>query len=548
LFAAHADDVIAGFSALYSFLLAKREALSAPEGPLAWFRDALVRVVIKPSADYLAIEELAQGSRNALDDGVDWSLRFEALGSAIPASRDVEAAWRIFAAERHALSRLDVPFFSAASNATELVSCGGETIPNCLVDTPFARATARVAALSSDDLQRQVRLISAALPARLDRSVRRVSRTKPGKDLAADAVTAARRIARTIARSAVRAGDGASWVGPVPLDHDHASLDVVETDLYAGTIGIALFLAALSRSVTDAQSRALALAAIASAERQFAAPRGSARSVPRMNIGGGTGIGSAIYGLVRIAELLEELRLLDLAAFLSSAITPERVAADRRFCIMRGAAGAILGLLALHAATKDATVLERAASCGRHLVANAGRSALPDGLLEGKAGLALALTRLHAATGDPAFRSAAWRFWRPDAAMSCGWCSGASGIGFAAMACRESDDDVMPIIESGLAAALASPPLATDCICCGNFGRIDFLLTAGQRLGRYHLIERARAETEALLGAALETGGFRLERRCDDLQPGLFRGLSGIGLTLLRVADRGKLPAVTIWE
>jgi lantibiotic modifying enzyme len=461
----------------------------------------------------------------------------------------VDSAWRIFAAERRAMTRLDVPFFSAAANGTVVDSCDGDAIPDSLADAPFTRAIARAAALSGDDLQRQVQLIQAALPANLNRPMLHALRAKPGESLAVEAVTAAQRIAAILAKSAVRAGDGASWIGPVHIDHDHASLDVCETNLYAGTIGIALFLAALARSTADAESRALALAAVASAERLHLAPRSSARSVQRMSIGGGTGIGSAIYGLVRIGELLGESRLFDLAADLSLVITPERVAADRRFCVLRGAAGAILGLLALHAATNDAAVLVRAAVCGRHLVANADLSTLPGGLLEGKAGLALALMRLHAATGDPEFRLGASSLGRVDAAMSCGWCSGASGIGLAATACMElRGDDFTPIIESALAATLASPPMPTDCVCCGNFGRVDFLLTAGQRLGREHLIERARSETEALLRSARETSGFRLERRLDDLQPGLFRGLSGIGYALLRVADPGKVPTVLIWE
>ena len=109
-------------------------------------------------------------------------------------------------------------------------------------------------------------------------------------------------------------------------------------------------------------------------------------------------------------------------------------------------------------------------------------------------------------------------------------------------------DDIMPVVESALTATLASPPISSDCLCCGNSGRIDFLLTAGHRFGRENLIARARAETETQLSSARRTGSFRLERRGDDLQPGLFRGLSGIGYTLLRVAHPGKVPGILMWE
>src|SRR5262249_16867924 len=67
--------------------------------------------------------------------------------------------------------------------------------------------------------------------------------------------------------------------------------------------------------------------------------------------------------------LLDDARALAAAGAVASHITPERIAADRRFDIVDGAAGAIVGVLALHAQTEDARLLEIAGACAEHLIA-----------------------------------------------------------------------------------------------------------------------------------------------------------------------------------
>lgn len=576
--------VTEGFAAMYSFLAARREELVAPGGPLDEFRGLRVRTVIAPTPVYGVVAKQAARPEN-LGDGADWSLHFESLGRDFPRNLGADGTWRVLAAERRDLANLDIPFFSAATDARWIETGDGERIEDYLAEAPLETVRRRAERLSEHDLRRQLRLIRAALsiarpfhPATGKNQTaghskaREIARTNPQAKPDEQFVAMAQQIGATIARAAIVDAQGAAWIGAMPVGHDYAAVDVVGTDLYAGTMGIALFLAALSHVAEDPGSRALALKAVASARRIHAPFERGARSARRMGIGGGMGIGSVIYGLVRIAGFLAEPALLEEASRLGMLLTEDRIAADRAYGILDGAAGAVLGLLALYRATGDRLILERAVLCGRHLLAaqivddagntgwRAGRGAvLLNGIARGAAGIALALARLHAATDETAFLQAAEDAVRSERALSaveaelggssCRWCDGAAGRHLAYLDILTAPAAaLLRDIDFALDAAAGAPFSAGDDLCRGNFGRVEFLLTAGQRLRRAELIDQARRLAVSLSVRAIERGGFALEGAETDLHPGFFRGLSGIGYQLLRLAAPAKLPSVLLWE
>jgi hypothetical protein len=65
----------------------------------------------------------------------------------------------------------------------------------------------------------------------------------------------------------------------------------------------------------------------------------------------------------------------------------------------------------------------------------------------------------------------------------------ATGIGLARIGCLDliADAEFIHEIEAALATTRDARPLSLDHLCCGNMGRINFLLTAGLRLGRPEL-------------------------------------------------------------
>jgi lantibiotic modifying enzyme len=90
-----------------------------------------------------------------------------------------------------------------------------------------------------------------------------------------------------------------------------------------------------------------------------------------------------------------------------------------------------------------------------------------------------------------------------------------------------------------------------DTLCCGNVGRIELLLTAADELGRPELRQQAHGWASTLVGRATEDG-YQLSTDLPRgvVNPGLFRGLAGIGYLMLRLAQGagGELPCVLLWR
>ena len=90
-------------------------------------------------------------------------------------------------------------------------------------------------------------------------------------------------------------------------------------------------------------------------------------------------------------------------------------------------------------------------------------------------------------------------------------------------------------------------PGEVDTLCCGTLGRIEFLCAAAGALDRAELRDLAARRLTAVLQRRAATGDYRWNSGKGQFNLGLFRGLSGVGYTLLRQVD-ASLPNVLIWE
>ncbi|HUS17312.1 MAG TPA: type 2 lanthipeptide synthetase LanM, partial [Chloroflexia bacterium] len=404
---------------------------------------------------------------------------------------------------------------------------------------------------------------------------------------AAAALAAATTIAAEIRDRAVRTPGSATWLSvQYVLGAGQYQLRPAGYPLYHGGTGVALFLAALEHVTGGAGFRDLALAALDPLRRQLGGPA-PGLLVREDGLGGASGAGSVVYGLVRTAQWLCEPTLLVAARQAAALITPAAIAADTRLDVAGGVAGAILGLLALYAASGEEAVLDRAEACALHLLVSRRPSAqgprawptlggsLLTGLAHGAAGIAYALLRLYAVTGESDFRAAAeeaiayeaslfvpeagnWPDLRrasdgatnPD--FMTAWCHGAPGIGLARLGGLGVLDTpaVRADIAAALATTLAATPEGVDHLCCGNCGRMDLLLAAARHLSRPDLVAAAQARAAWMLERAAGTGGFYLspDLPAEIPVPGLFQGTAGIGYTLLRLVYPDRLPSVLLWE
>ena len=188
----------------------------------------------------------------------------------------------------------------------------------------------------------------------------------------------------------------------------------------------------------------------------------------------------------------------------------------------------------------------------------------------GAAGFAYALASLAAATGRDDFANAAsqciafenasydaqrsnWPDLREDEGpvWLCQWCHGAPGIGMARAASAKRgrlDSDLLTTdVRNTLAAVERGWPGLVDTLCCGTLGSIEFVCEAADVLGQDDLRERASRWMADVMQDAAASGDYRRSIGKRQFNLGLFRGLAGIGYTLLRRVD-SSLPNVLIWE
>jgi lantibiotic modifying enzyme len=357
--------------------------------------------------------------------------------------------------------------------------------------------------------------------------------------------------------------------------------------LYSGSLGIAVFLAALARATGDRGYAEQALQIILPLRQRL----GNILSDPeradtiRFGIGGLSGLGSFIYSFVTIGRLLNLPDLIREAQAISVLVKPGRIASDTVLDITTGCAGTILALLALDQELPEpnpngATPVEIASLCADHLLDRhqPGESGLktwktlPDfpplaGFAHGAAGLCYALLKLYGKTRRTELWDAVqtgWAFerraylpseknWRDlrfeDGRCMNGWCHGATGIVLGRLATLDIADDaeIRAEIRNGL-ETVGNPELSFfDHLCCGNMGRADVLIYAHQKLGDSSYLNAAEEISGQVLERARAAGDFRWMLG-EDFDPALFSGAAGVGYSLLRVAQGGELPCLLLME
>ena len=146
-----------------------------------------------------------------------------------------------------------------------------------------------------------------------------------------------------------------------------------------------------------------------------------------------------------------------------------------------------------------------------------------------------------------------------DGAIRCQWCHGAPGIGLArlgmirhvranaALAAKLGGKLVATDVSNAAASVRQAWPGQLDTLCCGTLGGIEFLCEAADDAVAAEHGALAAHRLAAILTSAARNGDYRWNSGKRQFNLGLFRGLAGVGYTLLRRIDR-SLPNVLVWE
>jgi type 2 lantibiotic biosynthesis protein LanM len=583
----HMAEIVSGFKQMYDFLTTNRDLILAAKGPMDYLSDTSLRFVFRNTYLYTKLITIIRRPEY-LRDGAEAGIQADILYKSLLRSQEKPAMWPLVRPEIEALLRGDVPIFKYRSTSDLLEFEDNYPPIKWFAQSPIDAAKARFHRFSPSDRELQVSYIGSVFPRNQN-----ITQEPAWEDAVPDLsinqesstwTKAALELAVQI-RNAARTGrDGTvTWVSRVfdPISQ-RWRVCPMDARLYDGITGTALFLAALERVTGTTEFHGLLLGAINAVA--LVLPSTDEQKVSeQFAIGAGIGLGSIIYGLTKIADLLGLAMALDLAQGYARLITPSIIKSDSAFDLMTGAGGCILALLALYRLTKESHLLELAKLCGDHLLQN--RSLSESGLrswktIQGKmlagyshgaAGIAHALIELYRATSLREFRDAAneacgfenslfstqMRNWpnltdlAEDGSMTFWntWCHGATGIGLGRMACRESlEIKVQNDIDEALNTTLVEQFAALDHPCCGNMGRVELFLFAGAMLGRKMYLDKANQIANGVLRRARLRGHYGLGTNGSFSSPSFHQGVAGIGYQMLRLAAPNTLSSVLLWQ
>jgi lantibiotic modifying enzyme len=387
------------------------------------------------------------------------------------------------------------------------------------------------------------------------------------------------RMVRQLMDGAVRGTDGTvTWISPV-FTPAGWSIRVLPADLYTGQGGVAL---ALAEYQTEARAgRADEVPGVAECldgTLRVLAATEDLTSTP--SAGAFSGGASQVWTWLALHRVLGEDRHLDRAVARASALEDSGlIDTDQEVDVLNGAAGAIVPLLDLAAATDERHWLDLAAAVGRRLEALAtldDRGARwptrlnPEGIggfAHGATGIGWALARLALSTAGSPDERRSWRqvaehafafqesLFQPEEGnwldvrigseedFFTSWCHGSAGIGLAMLDLYRRTGDGRRL-DAGRRAANACVAEGfgwSHTLCHGDIGLweiIEAILTTDQE---WTGPGRDAIDGELLTGLEERgpVGGLAREA----FSPSLMSGLAGVVHGLLRMHPGQRLPS-----
>jgi lantibiotic modifying enzyme len=402
-----------------------------------------------------------------------------------------------------------------------------------------------------------------------------------------------------LCRAAYWHDDQCNWVGRTTDELARPGLPLTPTvaalgpSLYAGTAGVALFLAELAPRTDSELAHVTALAAIRHSLAR-------AREIPpRLRRAFYSGLVGIAHAAVHVGETLDEPALVLSGTKLARQATVRDH--GHLLDVIGGNAGSVAPLLRLSTSRGGAGLEMTAISLAEELAAAAirtedtwcwendracgpGMGATPlCGFAHGASGMGLALIEagvhfnrrdlidggLAAFTYEDRLYDPELTNWpdlrelegdtpgappprRPSSMVA--WCHGAAGIGLARLRAYELLPEQRPALRLGIERAIEATTRQLDALpaeadaspCHGRAGLAETLIYAAGVLDDSTYVRTARAMWASILKKRAPTPRWRSGVASGEWNPSLMLGLAGVGLALLRAYEpRTPSPSLT---
>lgn len=384
---------------------------------------------------------------------------------------------------------------------------------------------------------------------------------------------------RVIKQNPAQSNDWITWVNILSDDQrNRRQYRPLPLNLYDGIMGIAMFLACYT-GPDDEHDLAGLIDNIVSPAMTCSLAHSTIQSDTSIGL---TGYGGIIYGLAYLYKLLGE-PLYQRYALNFIQATREQALMSTEYDLMYGQAGYLLALITYYRITGTSLPLENIVEAGMKLLDHPILRTLrqetchlqrpvPTGYAHGASGLLHCLIELWHISQKQIFLDSVRslqryedQYWQPETgnwidlrqtdpiartstpSMNA-WCTGACGIGLARLTALQYGimKDICLRDTRRATRSLSNGQLASrDTLCCGNAGRILFLINASNILGKEIYYQMAMQLAANMLERARKNRGYQYGMTHTINVPySLFRGIAGIGYAFLRVARPQTSPDI----
>lgn len=581
-------SLFSGFEDAYRIIGDHKDELLAPGSVLGAFASLESRLVLRSTINYQALlRELRHPTY--LCDGMGFSefldRHWVSLCPRYPAG--------VIESEINQMWSGDVPLFTTRGNSRDLYDGEGSIIvKNYVEETASAGARRRLERWGPADRERQFEIMQCAFS--ITRLVHVQDRMMPEKGQSSGGriepqlfFEEAVNLGEQLLEAGIEDEHSLSWIGVSPNrsgQMDQASLD---TGLYQGGTGIALFLLMAGelvgrRSFIEAADKIIANSCVEACRKVLA----NRSKLDNWILYQPEGMEFPLCGLYLAmqASSLGRLTDSDVNVIFDASMACASAGFNRqpRFDFLNGGAGVIRVLLmayrkmgnprALHLARRYGDqLLQNATPAGAGLGWRSDYYATPlGGFAHGATGIVWVLAELAEATSDQRYLDAAlgglrfdrglfstdrdeWydlRFSGSEPGEAVQWCHGTPGIalGRALMWRVTRDDPVARDAERAVSLTLQSD-VVNDGLCHGSLGNVDCCMVAAEIMGRDDWREAAYQKAAGVWWRARDRGFWITGSPGRNIGlHGLFMGKAGIGYALLRLACPALLPSVLFLE
>lgn len=561
------SEIVDGFTDICEIALKHKHELLDENGPILNFKDDPIRIILRPTQHY-ANFTMESSHPDYMKNWIERDKLMDKIWFGYPDNK-------VIPHEKRELLNNDIPVFFTTPNSLGLKTGTGDFVKSVYEQTSLSLVIERIGDLTEKNIMEQKNLIKMILLTKKggidenEESLPLMNINYEPKRLIHEAI----KIGDKLIDSSI-SGDlnDSTWVGLDVNYFGQWDFSVLRNGLYSGLSGILMFSTYLYKITKKVRFKELAQSVCESITN---APLLAAEFKSAF-----FGQSSVIYALTHYAKVFGANK--KVISYIENSIKQagKKIDEDHNYDILGGSAGIIQVLMNAYEEFGYIEAFNYAKLYGEHLLknqisassgagwVNSDSNKILGGLSHGTSGIAWSLLRLHKHSKENQYLQGAlkaieferslynpekgnWNDLRNDVnADTISWCNGASGIGISRLLFLEylNDDELYEEIKIAISTTLERGLGSNDSLCHGDLGNSELLCLASSILKEKGYLDIARKIGVNVIERKYNSNKFKTGAPSNVETPGLFVGISGIGLQLLRLVYPEEVPSILTLE